>query len=129
MSIVSDLESVLTGYCKSTGIPYETGCGWLEVLQPLVTLKVSAGQLYQCFRSILKDYVPRDVNNPEGLPFHIFRLLLLYHDPQLCSLLDSKRITPYLYCSSWVSLSRNRRNRYIHLIQHILMPGSVIPSL
>jgi hypothetical protein len=101
VSITSDLESVLTGYCKSTGIHYEVGCGWLEVLQPLVTLKVSAGQLYQCFRAVMRDYVPRDVNNPDGLPFHIFRLLLLYHDPQLCSLLDSKRITPFLYCSSW----------------------------
>ena len=107
MSIVSDLESVLSGYCKSTGIRYESGCGWLEVLQPLVTLKVSGGQLYQCFRAVLKDYIPRDVNNPDGLPFHIFRLLLLYHDPQLCSLLDSQRIKPYLYCAGWVSLLKD----------------------
>lgn len=37
-----------------------------------------------------------------GKPFHLFRLLLQYHDPELCSFLDTKRITPDAYAQQWV---------------------------
>lgn len=39
-----------------------------------------------------------------GKPFHLFRLLLQYHDPELSSFLDTKRILPDIYCHSWVRL-------------------------
>ncbi|KAG9508492.1 TBC1 domain family member 23 [Fragariocoptes setiger] len=32
---------------------------------------------------------------------HLLRLLLQYHDPELCTLLDSKKITPDLYANDW----------------------------
>lgn len=41
----------------------------------------------------------------KGRPFHLFRLLLQYHEPELCSFLDTKKITPDSYAISWVSLS------------------------
>lgn len=37
-----------------------------------------------------------------GKPFHLFRLLLQYHDPELSSFLDTKRVTPDTYALSWV---------------------------
>lgn len=38
---------------------------------------------------------------PNGRPFDLFRLLLLYHDPQLCSFLDTRKLTPDYYANSW----------------------------
>ncbi len=34
---------------------------------------------------------------------HLFRLLLLYHEPELCSFLDSHKIAPNLYTQKWVN--------------------------
>lgn len=41
---------------------------------------------------------------PKGRPFHLFRLLLQYHEPELCSFLDTKKITPDSYAISWVCM-------------------------
>uniref|UniRef100_A0A8C2C2G9 TBC1 domain family member 23 n=1 Tax=Cyprinus carpio TaxID=7962 RepID=A0A8C2C2G9_CYPCA len=38
----------------------------------------------------------------KGRPFHLFRLLLQYHEPEFCSFLDTKKITPDSYAISWV---------------------------
>ena len=38
----------------------------------------------------------------DGRPFHLFRLLLLYHDPELCSMLDTKKLAPESYLQQWV---------------------------
>ena len=40
----------------------------------------------------------------DGKPFHLFRLLLQYHDPELCSFLESKKLWPDMYCQRWVSI-------------------------
>lgn len=34
--------------------------------------------------------------------FHLLRLLLLYHEPELCSFLDTKKIIPEAYAKDWV---------------------------
>lgn len=41
----------------------------------------------------------------DGMPYHLFRLLLLYHDPELCSFFDTRKITSDLYAHIWVSRS------------------------
>jgi hypothetical protein len=38
----------------------------------------------------------------DGMPYHLFRLLLLYHDPELCSFFDTRKITSDLYAHIWV---------------------------
>lgn len=38
----------------------------------------------------------------KGRPFHLYRLLLQYHEPELCSFLDTKKITPDSYAINWV---------------------------
>uniref|UniRef100_A0A3B4B9B1 TBC1 domain family member 23 n=1 Tax=Periophthalmus magnuspinnatus TaxID=409849 RepID=A0A3B4B9B1_9GOBI len=49
----------------------------------------------------MNKYIPRDCV-PKGRPFHLFRLLLQYHEPELCSFLDTKKITPDSYAMSWL---------------------------
>lgn len=100
LSVVSDLESILTFYCKSRNVQYERGNGWVDLLLPLLTLKVQKATTYNLFEAIRDTYVPQSCHK-EGNAFHILRLLLLYHDPELCSFLDTKRITPDLYCLTW----------------------------
>uniref|UniRef100_A0A6G1S703 TBC1 domain family member 23 n=1 Tax=Aceria tosichella TaxID=561515 RepID=A0A6G1S703_9ACAR len=33
--------------------------------------------------------------------YHLLRLLIQYHDPELCSILDSRNVTPNLYVKDW----------------------------
>lgn len=100
VSIVSDLESIVTFFSKSRSEKYSSENGWLEVIQPLLALKLTRAQIYNCFYSIVNKFIPRDCVKG-GKPFHLFRLLLQYHDPELSSFLDTKRILPDLYCHSW----------------------------
>ena len=56
---------------------------------------------YNIFDAVITKYVPRGCR-PDGRPFDLFRLLLLYHEPSLCSFLDTRNITPDLYAQRWV---------------------------
>ncbi|XP_071454537.1 TBC1 domain family member 23 isoform X1 [Hetaerina americana] len=100
VSVISDLESILTFYCKSTKLKYERRNGWIEILLPLIALKLQRTETYNLFQAIINRFIPRCCTK-NGIPFHLFRLLLLYHDPQLCSFLDTKKISPDLYCMTW----------------------------
>uniref|UniRef100_A0A1B6DC88 TBC1 domain family member 23 n=1 Tax=Clastoptera arizonana TaxID=38151 RepID=A0A1B6DC88_9HEMI len=98
VSVLSDLESILTFHRKTLGVigRYETNNGWIELLLPLIALKLPRTDTYTLFQAIHSRYVPCNNN-----AFHLFRLLLLYHDPQLCSFLDTRRITPDMYAAHW----------------------------
>ncbi|XP_075974115.1 TBC1 domain family member 23 [Anticarsia gemmatalis] len=101
LSVISDIESIITFYCKSKSINYSANNGWIEILLPLLSLKLPRSDTYNLFEKILKLYIPKGcVKN--GVPFHILRLILQYHDPELCSFLDTKRITPEQYCLPWL---------------------------
>ncbi|XP_050035102.2 TBC1 domain family member 23 [Dermacentor andersoni] len=100
VSVLCDLESVLTRFCKTTGLHYESSNGWMEVLEPLIALHLSKEELYICFHALITTYVPRHCVK-DGAPFHLLRLLLLYHDPELCSFLDTMKITPDCYALPW----------------------------
>ncbi|XP_067132890.1 TBC1 domain family member 23 [Centruroides vittatus] len=98
ISVMSDLESVITKYCKVTGETYETGNRWLQLLEPLIALHLPKAELYSWFCAIRRMYL---VRRSASAPFHFFRLLLLYHDPELCSLLDTKKISVESFAESW----------------------------
>lgn len=100
VSVASDLESILTFYCKTRQLQFAAGNGWIEVLLPLLSLKLSRSYTYNLFEAIRDAYVPHGCER-NGNVFHVFRLLILYHDPELCSLLDTKRITAEMYAQSW----------------------------
>jgi len=56
-----------------------------------------------------------------GKPFQLFRLLLQYHDPELCSYLDTRRVTPDLYAMSWVG----RMSSVLHTCQPVCLGTEV----
>ncbi|XP_065158187.1 TBC1 domain family member 23 isoform X2 [Atheta coriaria] len=99
-SITSELESILTYYCKSRNLTYKHDNGWIELLLPLITLREDKSTMYNLFEGIRDTYIPQG-SQKDGNAFHIMRLLLQYHDPELCSFLDTKKITPELYCLTW----------------------------
>lgn len=100
VSVVSGLESILTYYSKSRNLPYEQNNGWIELLLPLLSLKLPLPNTYNLFEAIRDTYIPKGCHQ-NGSAFHVLRLLMLYHEPELCSFLDTKRITPDLYCLTW----------------------------
>ncbi|XP_066476368.1 TBC1 domain family member 23 [Tiliqua scincoides] len=100
-ALLLDIESVITFYCKSRNVKYNSSLCWTYLLKPLVHLQLPRSDLYNCFYAIMNKYIPRDCFQ-KGRPFHLFRLLLQYHEPELCSFLDTKKITPDSYALNWL---------------------------
>lgn len=131
LAIASDVESIITTFAKSNSIIYRQNNGWIEIIQPLIALRLTKEEVYACADVIVKKYVPKCFNlkindtiddeiisndgsesssignSHSHQPFHLLRLLLLYHDPALCSFLDTKKIPPESYSSSWVRCHSN----------------------
>ncbi len=59
VSVASDVESVITYYCKSRGVNYHSDCGLVDVLQPMLALKWNKASLYNSFYSFVSKFVPR----------------------------------------------------------------------
>jgi len=57
--IASNLESMLTLYCKSRSVSYDRDSGWTHILRILVALKFTKAELYNCFYAIATKYIPR----------------------------------------------------------------------
>ncbi|GMH90230.1 hypothetical protein TL16_g11705 [Triparma laevis f. inornata] len=122
------IERLLTHFCHSNDLKYKQGLN--ELLAPFLTLDYTSpsdsefqppysteegeseknvfNELvgYGCFEEFLKKFLPTNVYADDGFAalqccFRIFRLLLLYHDPNLCKLLDGHRLPPELYASGW----------------------------
>jgi TBC1 domain family member 23 len=100
ISVMSDLESILTFYCKNRNLKYETNNGWIETLLPILSLKLKRTDTYNIFEAIRDTYIPKD-NVKHGNVYHVFRLLVLYHDPELCAVLDTCKVTPEMYSMNW----------------------------
>lgn len=101
IGVLSDLESILTFYCKNRNLKYESKNGWIETLLPILSLKLKRSETYNIFEAIRDTYIPKDNMKDKGNVYHVFRLLILYHDPELCAVLDTCKITPELYAMSW----------------------------
>lgn len=72
VSVVSDLESILTFYCKNRNLQYEQNNGWIELLMPLLSLKLSRSYTYNLFEAIRDTYIPKGCFK-KGNVFHVFR--------------------------------------------------------
>lgn len=97
LSVISDLECLVSTYCRNTGIKYSRGNGWLDLLAPLLALGLQTEETYSLFEGLRSRYIPRSYAELSAL----IRLLLLYHDPHLCSFLDTKKISPEAYANPW----------------------------
>lgn len=84
------------------------------VLAPLFLLNLpSRASLYNLYEKFLDRLLKNTFTDNEfgGLQciFTLFRLLLLYHDPELCNFLTTNDMGPELYASSWfITLFANR---------------------
>ncbi|PAA58758.1 hypothetical protein BOX15_Mlig029724g1, partial [Macrostomum lignano] len=117
VAMQSDLESMLTHYCKLTGRKFLPV--WLQVVRALLQLpqqppqqqQPSTRALFPMFSALLTKYTPR----PEPA-CHVFRLLLQYHEPALSSLLDSLRLPVADFASDWMAglLARDLATEVLH---------------
>ena len=57
--MVSDVESVITFYCKSRNIAFTPDLAWPHLLKPLLGLQLTRSELYNCFYAIMNKYIPR----------------------------------------------------------------------
>lgn len=96
-----DMEGLITFYCKSRGEKYRSSSGLVELLSPFITLNLPLSDVYNCFYAMQSKFIPRECYR-DGKPFILFRQLLQYHDPHLCSFLDSRKIAPDLYAQKWL---------------------------
>ncbi|KAI9535928.1 hypothetical protein NQZ68_039028 [Dissostichus eleginoides] len=99
--MVCDVEAVITFYCKSRNLQFSVDLSWPPLLKPLLALQLPRSDLYNCFYAVMNKYIPRECV-ASGRPFHLYRLLLQYHEPELCSFLDTKKITPDSYAITWM---------------------------
>ncbi|CAD5222174.1 unnamed protein product [Bursaphelenchus xylophilus] len=95
-----EVESLITLYCKKRHVEYTTGNGWLDIIKILLHVDFDPSTLYNVFYSITTKYIPR-YSDTNGKVYDLFRLILQYHDPQLCSFLDSRKIQPHHYAKDW----------------------------
>lgn len=60
--VVSDVESVITFYCKSRNISFSPELSWPHLLKPLLGLGLPRSDLYNCFYAFMNKYIPRSAN-------------------------------------------------------------------
>ena len=52
ISVTSDLESLFTQYCKKRKVKYESSKGWMELVQPLIALRLEKEDIFKLFESL-----------------------------------------------------------------------------
>lgn len=110
------MERILTAYCHRQRTSYKQGMNYLLAPFFLVGLP-ELHAVYRCFAAFLDRFLPATFADDDfgalQCIFRLFRLLLLYHDPELCSFLDQYEMTPevriimltLLFCASCISKS------------------------
>ena len=101
------VERLLTFYCKRRGIKYKQGLN--EVLAPFLILRPSPrlpdGVVFNLFYSFVDRFLPHMYCDEDFIALQcalrLFRLLLQYHDPELCHSLDQYNLVPELYATPW----------------------------
>lgn len=116
------IEKVLTHYAKEADTSYKQGLN--ELLAPFLWLAVQSkpspeqseesssflaqNPLSVCYHSLVlfvKNMVPTLYIDDDFIClqscFCFMRLLLKYHDPELCQVLSSAMVTPDMYATSW----------------------------
>jgi hypothetical protein len=103
------LSKLLTFYCKRRGVRYKQGLH--EILVPFMMLTEEEGRLKESevsnlFYAFILKFLPHIYNDEDfnslQCSFKIYRLLLQYHDPDLCNALDRGNMGPELYATPWL---------------------------
>ncbi|KAK8752324.1 hypothetical protein OTU49_004848 [Cherax quadricarinatus] len=59
VSVVCDVESIFTHYCKTRHLKYESSLMWADIVLPLLAAKMPRDHIYICFEEVLEKYIPR----------------------------------------------------------------------
>uniref|UniRef100_A0AC34GEE3 Rab-GAP TBC domain-containing protein n=1 Tax=Panagrolaimus sp. ES5 TaxID=591445 RepID=A0AC34GEE3_9BILA len=97
---VPALESMMTLWCKKRKIQNASKVHWTDLMTVLIEMDFDNPTLFNIFYAVTTKYIPRDIDE-SGKTYDLFRLIMQYHDPEICSHLDSLKITPHSYASSW----------------------------
>eukprot|EP00051_Salpingoeca_urceolata_P013465 m.169123 g.169123 ORF g.169123 m.169123 type:complete len:836 (+) comp17798_c2_seq3:203-2710(+) len=99
--LATEMEVVLNFVCRARGVEYQSQTGWAELLVPFVAqAELPRSDCYNCLYSLVNRFGFK-ASGQDAMQFSVFRLLLLYHDPELCTFLDSRRLGPSRYAGSW----------------------------
>lgn len=108
----ADMELLLTRYCKAHTVSYKQGMNY--ILAPFFLIDLdNRDDMFHCYEAFIGSFLSNTFTDDDfgGLQclFALFRLLLLYHDPELSNYLDQYDMGPELYASSWfITLFSNR---------------------
>ena len=101
LGVLSDMESVITEFCKRTGLKYDPSRRWIDILRHLASLSLTRQDLYHFFVAITERYAVWNVKLVNAAST-LFRLLILYHEPELCSFFDTKKIDISKFLQPWI---------------------------
>lgn len=99
LQVIADVESILTVYLKATGQPFHLK--YVELLQPITRLSLTRNEKYLVFQTVVERFVPVNTEDNNSSVYHLSRLLLLYHDPQLCNHIDSLKLSFSDFSCTW----------------------------
>ncbi|KAH9280158.1 TBC1 domain family member 23 [Echinococcus granulosus] len=102
LQLTSDFESVLTHFSQTYTLPFIPGNGWVSILSTLyiVLYPIDREDLYVYFTSVYHRFIPSGTQGSSHA-CSVFRLLLQYHEPELCNFLDSHKLPPEVYAKAW----------------------------
>ncbi|KAM7543258.1 hypothetical protein Aperf_G00000008493 [Anoplocephala perfoliata] len=102
VQLSSIFESVLTHFSQTYAIPFVPGNSWIQILSTLyVILRPSdRDDLYLYFTSLYHRFIASGTKGSLHT-CSAFRLLLQYHEPELCNFLDSHKLGPETYAKAW----------------------------
>jgi len=95
----AEAEAILTVHFKALAAPVtQPTC---SLLRPILDLALTRNEKFHVFQTVLERFIPKNLDG--GAVYDLARLLLLYHDPQLCNHLDSLKIGFQHFSASWFS--------------------------
>ena len=98
LQLQADAESILTVYLKANGRKFSENLS--NMLKPIIELNLTRNEKYCVLQTIIEKFLPKQEDITSAV-FDLARLLLLYHDPQLCNHLDSVKISFQDFSQSW----------------------------
>ena len=97
----ADAEAILTVHFKCGGEEQRFSAAEASLLGPVIDLSLTRNEKFSIFQTVLERFIPR--RESHEAVYDLARLLLLYHDPQLCNHLDSLKISFQEFSGSWFS--------------------------
>ena len=99
LQLQAEAESILTVFFKNSGVAFnKSDC---SLMKPIINLSLTRNEKFSIFQTVLERFIPKNLK--DSAVYDLARLLLLYHDPQLCNHLDSLKIGFQHFSLSWFS--------------------------